>query len=65
MAGHAAEQAKAFTAGQTEFKTLLEKHDQLSTDFANLLARLDKTVDHNQQTRPTANGGDGTVLATY
>lgn len=65
LAGHAAEQAKAFTAGQTEFKTLLEKHDQLSTDFANLLARLDKTVDHNQQTRPTANGGDGTVLATY
>ncbi|MFJ7315620.1 GPO family capsid scaffolding protein [Pseudomonas sp. NPDC098747] len=65
LASHAAEQAKALTTGQTEFTALKGKHDKLSADFADLVARLDKTADHNQLSRPIVTGGDGAVLATY
>ncbi|WP_296250292.1 GPO family capsid scaffolding protein [Pseudomonas sp. UBA4194] len=65
LATHAAEQAEAASTQATSFRTLQEKQDKLSTDFAELLERLGTTVDHSQTQRPPVTGGDGAVLTAY
>ncbi|MEH6565112.1 MAG: GPO family capsid scaffolding protein [Halopseudomonas sp.] len=71
LATHGAEQADKFAQLQQEhastreqlaaFKELKTAHEKLSTDFAELLEKLDKTPSNQFRKRPPATGGDGMV----
>lgn len=65
IADHVAEQGKAFAAESKARADLQTAHDQLATQFADLLKRLGGTQDHNQQQRPPVPGGNGQQLATF
>jgi len=71
LAKHGAEQADKFAQLQQEHSTtkdqfkaftqLKSDYDKLATDFAELVARLDKTPSKQHRQRPEATGGDGQV----
>ncbi len=71
LAKHGAEQADQFAQLQQEhsitkdqfkaFTQLKSDYDKLATDFAELVARLDKTPSKQHRQRPEATGGDGQV----
>lgn len=71
LATHGAEQADKFAqlqkdhAATTEqlkaFTQLKSDYDKLATDFAELVATLDKTPSKSHSQRPPATGGDGAV----
>ncbi|TDL95690.1 phage capsid protein [Stutzerimonas stutzeri ATCC 17588 = LMG 11199] len=65
IADHVAEQGKAFAAESQARADLQTAHDELATQFADLLKRLGGTQDHNQQQRPPVPGGNGQQLATF
>ncbi|WP_104097546.1 GPO family capsid scaffolding protein [Stutzerimonas kunmingensis] len=65
IADHVAEQGKAFAAESKARAELQTAHDQLATQFADLLKSLGNTHDHNQHQRPPVAGGNGQQLATF
>lgn len=67
MAEHVANQGKAFTAEKSAREKLQTAHDKLSTDFTDLVTRLEHTLDTTGQksqhsVRPPATGGDGKLV---
>ncbi|AZF62645.1 GPO family capsid scaffolding protein [Pseudomonas sp. LBUM920] len=67
MAEHVANQGKAFTAEKSAREKLQTAHDKLSTDFTDLVTRLENTLDTTGQksqhsVRPPATGGDGKLV---
>lgn len=65
IADHVAEQGKAFAAESKARADLQTAHDQLATQFADLLKRLGNTHDHNQQQRPAVAGGNGQIKTQF
>ncbi|WP_313401771.1 GPO family capsid scaffolding protein [Stenotrophomonas sp.] len=65
IADHVAEQGKAFAAESKARAELQTAHDQLATQFADLLKRLGNTHDHNQQQRPAVAGGNGQIKTQF
>lgn len=66
LAEHGAKQADAFASVQTAHSKLQAAHDELATEFADLVKRLSETEDHSQQPhRPANPGGDGKVVAEF
>lgn len=65
IADHVAEQGKAFAAESKARADLQTAHDQLATQFADLLKRLGNTQDHNQHQRPPATGGNGQIKTQF
>ncbi|WP_349616212.1 GPO family capsid scaffolding protein [Azotobacter salinestris] len=65
IAEHVKQQAEAFAVEQRTTAELRTQLQQLSADFAALKAQLGETQDHTQQQRPTANGGNGQILADF
>lgn len=48
-----------------DLQALTGKHGALETELADLKTKLGNTVDHSQQQRPHATGGDGLVLTQF
>lgn len=65
IADHVAEQGKAFASESKARADLQTAHDQLATQFADLLKRLGGTNDHNQQQRPAVAGGKGQIKTQF
>ncbi|MHC3749317.1 GPO family capsid scaffolding protein [Stutzerimonas stutzeri] len=65
IADHVAEQGKSFAAESKARADLQTAHDQLATQFADLLKRLGNTQDHNQHQRPPATGGNGQIKTQF
>ena len=67
MAEHVASQGEAFAAEKSAREKLQAAHEKLSTDFSDLVKKLEKTPDNtgtNTQfaVRPAATGGDGKLV---
>lgn len=65
LATHAKEQSDAFTAEADARLELASKVEKISSDFADLVKRLENTPDHQHSQRPAVSGGDGKKLAAF
>ncbi len=61
----ATQQAEKADASAQALAALQQQYTDLDTELKTLKTTLGKTADHSQKTRPTATGGDGTVLTAY
>lgn len=61
----ATQQAEKADASATAFAALQQQFTGLETELNTLKTILGQTADHSQRTRPTATGGDGTVLTQF
>ena len=67
MAAHVADQGRSFTAEKSAREQLQAAHDKLSSDFADLVKKLENTpagsgLESQFTARPAATGGDGKLV---